>query len=127
MKIFFISAKEYSNCSDNLDLFSYLELLFKESILRENHNIDQLAIPDLTKRKEKLNQVKMYDGFLRLFPEREFYSASMVRVQNLWENYYPSAVISRPKIGAPVMEYPIIIGFYDSVIEMPVVAFLLKQ
>lgn len=69
----------------------------------------------------------MYDGFLRLFPEREFYSASMVRVQNLWENYYPSAVISRPKMGTPVMEYPIIVGFYDSVIEMPVVAFLLKQ
>lgn len=51
----------------------------------------------------------------------------MLRVQNLWENYYPSAVISRPKIGAPVMEYPLIVGFYDCVIEMPVVAYLLKQ
>lgn len=75
----------------------------------------------------KVNSVKMYDGFLRLFPEREFYSASMIRVQNLWENFYPNAVISKPIDGAIVFDYPIIVGFYDSVIDMPIASYLLKQ
>lgn len=45
----------------------------------------------------------MYDGFLQLFPERQFYSASQLKVQNLWDNFYPNGVISMPKNDAIII------------------------
>ena len=86
----------------------------------------QIVLPDFTKRKARINNVKMYDGFLRLFPEREFYSASYFHSTNAWENLYPNAVISLPSEDALIFDYPLIVGFYDAVHNEPMSAFLLR-
>ncbi len=53
----------------------------------------------------------MFDGLLKLFPEKEFYSATHFASTNLWESYFPSAVIYNPQPDATVFEYPLIVGF----------------
>lgn len=54
----------------------------------------------------------MYDGFFKLFPEREFYSAAMLSCSNYWESYYADAVIHQPVESSIVLDYPFIMGFY---------------
>ena len=51
----------------------------------------------------------------------------MMKVQNLWENFYPNAVISKPRSDAIVIDYPIIVGFYDCALGMAIVSYALKQ
>ena len=51
----------------------------------------------------------------------------MMKVQNLWENFYPNAVISKPIAGAVIIDYPIIVGFYDCTLQLPIVSYALKQ
>ena len=55
----------------------------------------------------------MFDGFFRLFPEREFYSAARFDCSNLWESYYPDAVTHEPLERSIIMDYPFVMGMYD--------------
>lgn len=55
----------------------------------------------------------MYDGFEKIFPEREFYSAAMIRCLNYWEKYYPNAVAHSTPEHSIIFEFPFILGYYD--------------
>lgn len=69
----------------------------------------------------------MYDGFFKIFPEREFYSAARLTCFNHWESYYPNAVIHIPKETSIVVEFPFIVGFYDARLKYPLAAFLYRE
>lgn len=69
----------------------------------------------------------MYDGFFKLFPEREFYSASMIACLSHWDSYYPHAVIHLPKDNSIVFDYPFVVGFYDTRAKYPLVAYLYTE
>lgn len=58
-----------------------------------------------------MNTVKMFDGLYRLFPEREFYSGTYFKCHNLWETYFPSAVIYNASENTVVFDFPLIVGF----------------
>ena len=65
-----MDGKDYEACTDKLDLFTYLQLFFRNPKRKELHDIPQLTIPNISKRKPKVYNVKAYEGLSRLFPER---------------------------------------------------------
>ena len=77
------------------------------------NDIPSVIIPNLHQQNHKVFKVKMFDGFFRLFPEREFYSAARFDCSNLWESYYPDAVTHEPLERSIIMDYPFVMGMYD--------------
>lgn len=85
VKLFLMNASQYLETNDQVDLFSYLSYFFKNihSEIYVN-GIPSIILPNLKGRNTKTTKVKMYDGFFRLFPEREFYSAAILSCINHW-------------------------------------------
>ena len=114
IKLLIMSATHYvDSTTDQLDLYSYLSYFFKSlhSQIQLN-DVPSIVIPNLKNCNVKINKVRMYDGFFKLFPEREFYSAAMLSCSNYWESYYSDAVIHLPVESSIVLDYPFIMGFY---------------
>jgi hypothetical protein len=81
-----------------MDMFSYINFFFREIHSEISLNeVPAVVLPNLKQKHTKLSSVRMYDGFFKLFPEREFYSATRLTCMNHWESYYPNAVIHTPK------------------------------
>lgn len=80
--------------TDRIDLYSYLSFYLRnpepESFLQD---VPSIVLPNLHLQSRRISKVRMYDGFFKLFPEREFYSAAAMACLNHWESYYASAVI----------------------------------
>jgi hypothetical protein len=111
-----------------MDLFSYINFFFREVHCETSLNeVPALVMPNLKQKQTKLSAVRMYDGFFKLFPEREFYSAARVTCINYWESYYPPAVIHTPKENSIVVDFPFIVGFYDAKLKCPLTAFLYSE
>ena len=86
IKLFCMSAAHYlEHTTDRLDLYTYLSIFFRnihsEVFLNE---VPSIVMPNLKRCNTKVNKVSMYDGFFKLFPEREFYSAAMMSCANFW-------------------------------------------
>lgn len=123
-----MSASEYVESTDKLDLFSYINYFLRETHSETNLNeVPTVVLPNLKQKQTQLSKVRMFDGFFKLFPEREFYTASRLTCLNHWESYYPQAVIHTPKETSIVIDFPFIVGFYDAKLKYPLTAFLYQQ
>ncbi len=71
--------------TDKVDLYSYLFHFFRniQSEIYLNQ-VSSLVMPNLHKEGRKASRVRMFDGFFKLFPEREFYSAALIQCANHW-------------------------------------------
>jgi len=113
--------------TDKVDLYSYLCHFFKDVHSRTQSVIPEIVLPNLKNHNMKLNKVRMFDGFFRLFPEREFYSAAMLKCFNYWDSYYPDAVIRLPGPEAIVFELPLLMGFYETSRQQLATTFLITS
>ena len=67
-----MSASHYCDgATQRIDLFSYLSYFFRnvksEIYLNE---VPSIVLPNMHDRFKRVNKVRMFDGFFRLFPER---------------------------------------------------------
>lgn len=130
IELILIDGKEYEEeTNSKLDLFSYLYIYQQNNLknFKEHHNLKEVVIPMIQSRNRSINAVKMFDGLFRLFPEREFYSGTYFNCTNLWESYFPSAVVYQPAADSVIFEYPLIVGFMHKKRKEILTAFVLKS
>lgn len=128
LKLFLVSAADYEAATEQLDLFSYINFFFREIHSEITlSEVPAVVLPNLGRKRAELSAVRMYDGFFKLFPEREFYSAARVACFNHWESFYPPAVLHTPKDSSLVLDFPFILGFYDARLKRALAAFLYRQ
>ena len=49
-------------------MFTYLYYFFKDNPKKEVHDVPQIVLPNITKLKPKVHNIKAYEGLSRLFP-----------------------------------------------------------
>lgn len=122
VRLLVMSGEEYMKSTGKMDLFSYVEWRVRGERVWEMPE-GEVVLPNLSRNKPKTTSLQNYQGFLSLFPEPDFYSATHFFLSS-HHHPYPPSILPHPSSDAVLIDYPLIVSFYHYPSKTPLVSLL---